>query len=316
MQNHDGETQEPKILIPFVPAGEDSRDHQDFFIILRPETNGTLVESLLMKVITGHPEYKAAVRFVYLANIPGDFIVRRRIVEQHYHLKISFAHRGAELFTPGMSRAFTGKFGAAPGECRILGSFRALEALGMDEEELFRERVATSLVLEVNGQNIKKIRDLFVVNYDIPALLHKNSRNTDVAVMVFRSALPEGKFREMLSRMGEALVAAGILGEHFPLSRVFHYSKGPFEFFLDAQGYLLEPGGTPFPAGELDFVRYLNARGIPLRVLEGLLRHPMACFGTSGGGLVEGDIFQYTFGNTFEEAYQNLMCIRSQFYVR
>lgn len=315
MENEPGEGREPKILIPFIPPGDDFRDHQDFFIILRPETNGTEVESLLMQVIRGNGEYKSGVSFVYLANIPGDYIVRHRVIEQHYHLKISFARKGAVLFTPGMQESFHRKFGLLPHKARILGAFEALGPLGMTEEELFDKRVDLSLMLDVNGQNIKKINDIFVVNYDIPALLHKNSRNTDIAVMIFRSRLPKPAFREMIGTMGKLLVEKGILREHFPLSRVFHYSKGPFEFFLDASGYLLKDPRTPYPLGSLDFVKFMNERGIPLKILEGLVRYPLMLFETSPGALVEGDILQYTYGSTFNEAYQILSKTRGQFYI-
>jgi hypothetical protein len=36
------------------------------------------------------------------------------------------------------------------------------------------------------GNTIKKYKGLYIINYDIPSLLHKNNFQTDIAVMLFR----------------------------------------------------------------------------------------------------------------------------------
>ena len=306
---------EPKILIPYKPAESVSEDFREFFIILRPEANGVMVESLLLKVVAGTPLYKKNVSFQYLANIPGDFIVHRKVLEQHYHLKISYARKGVEIFTPYMKKEFEQYFGIAIGTASVYGAFEALNLLKCTEEELFQIRVPKEDMLELNGQNIKKIGSLFVVNYDIPALLHKNSRASDIAVMVFRSTLGESDFLQMVKLMGEQLIRGGVLHPDVPISRIFHYSKSPFEFLLDSAGYLLDGPDSRFPLGYLPFVRYLNGFGIPLKIIEGVLKYPLFTYRNETEALVERDIFKYTFGSSFENAYQKLIEAYSQCYI-
>jgi len=306
---------QPKILIPFIPPTDADSGTKDFFIILRPEANGVQVESLMLKVIATNPLYKKNVSFAYLANIPGDFIVKKKIIEQHYHLKISFARKGKELFTPFMKERFREHFGVLADDARILGAFDAIDYFDCSEDDLFLLRVEMEDMLEVNGQNIKKVGDTFVVNYDIPAILHKNSHNTDIAVMILRSGLEDDHFKDMIREMGDNLVGHGILGPNLPISRIFHYSKGPFEFLLDCSGYLLKNPTTRLPLGQLGFVRFLNNRDIPLKIVEGVLKHPVMTFRTPDGGLVEGDIFQYTVGSSFKTSYQKLISMLGQNYI-
>ncbi len=305
----------PRILIPYTPRTGERGEEQEFFITLRPEANGVAAESSLLKTVRNNPIYKNNVSFVYLANISGDYIINHRIVEQHYHLKISYARHGTSLFTPFMKDVFQDFFQIPFWEAEISGSFQALSRLGCSEDELFRIRVKRKDMIEINGQNIKRIGDIFVVNYDIPAILHKNSHVTDIAVMIFRSTLGSDDFAEMIREMGENLVKEGILHPDLPISRIFHYSKSPFEFLLDASGYLLKSDFTPYPLGNMDFPRFLNSRGLPLKIIEGVLKYPLLSYRSPAGGLVERDIFQYTFGNTFEASYRKLISASGQCYI-
>ncbi|MBI9102016.1 MAG: hypothetical protein JEY99_06335 [Spirochaetales bacterium] len=306
---------QPKILIPYIPAIDGDSEKMDFFITLRPEANGVQVESLLFKVVSENPLYKNNVSFAYLANIPGDFIINQKIMEQHYHLKISFARKGRTIFTPYMKARFYEHFRVSADDVSLMGAFQALASLGCSEEELFQFRVDNSEMLDVNGQNIKKIDDIYVVNYDIPAILHKNNHNTDIAVMIFRSGLEFEDFKHMIGDMGESLVKNGILGPNLPFSRIFHYSKSPFEHLLDCSGYLLKTPTTHFSLGHLPFVRYLQNKGVPLKMIEGALKYPVMTYRNSSGGLVERDIFQYTVGSSFKTSYQKFSSALGQCYI-
>ena len=305
MTNGAGPARIPKILIPFTPPGEGDPG-RDFFIFLRPETNGVAVESILMKVITGNSHYKENLTFCYLANFPGEYIIHHKLVEQHYHLKISFAHRGARLFTPYMNTVFQAYFREPADPNRVIGSFQAMEKFKISAKELFHLWVPDDEMLVLNGQSIKKYRDHYIVNYDIPAILHKNSYKSDIAVMVFRSRLSGEGFKGVIKDMGRALIAAEVINPHLPISHVFHYSKGPLEFLLDAQGYLLDPQGTHHPLGELGFARFLHDREIPVKTVQRLLKFPILLYRGRGSTLVERDIFDYTIGNGFEDAYRKL----------
>ena len=304
----------PKVLVPY-PGPAQSPDEQDIFVYLRPESNGVLVESTLLRVIERCPEYRTTIRLVYLANVPGDYIVAKHTVEEHYAVKFSYAVYGKQYFTPHMQEVFSRFFSVPFESARIIGAFEALHELEMTPEELFRLWVAGDDVLTVNGQNIKRTGELYVVNYDMPALLHKNNRGTDFAVMIFRTALTYDAFSEIVTRMHESLVTAGLLEGDLPVSRVFHYSKGPFEQILDGIGYLFT-ADTNIPLDELTFSRFLADRSVPFDEILGVIRNPICRFTEQSGTTIEENIFVYTKHDTYAEALRKYLLITSQVLVR
>ena len=168
-------------------------------------------------------------------------------------------------------------------------------------------------MLEVNGQTVKRYRESYIVNYDIPALLKKNRDQTDIAVMVFRTELTDHLFGQLIAEMGNALRQGRIISPQMPVSHVFHYSKGPFEFLLDAQAFLLNPRGGRVFLGQHKFSRFLLGKGISVKNVERLLRYPILLYRGADNTLVERDIIGYTFGDGFEEAYRKLQNARGQY---
>ena len=304
----------PTVIIPYE-GPPDSAVCRDIFVYLRPETNGVLVESTLLKVIQSTPLYKSHIQLVYLANIPGSFLATNRIVEDHYRYKLPFAIHGGRQFTPEMERRFTEHFLASFDAVDIVGAFEALRILQISADELFNKWVSTADVLILHCQTIKKIDGLYVVNYDMPALLHKNNAHTDIAVMIFRSTLEDGDFHQMIHRMAEELRKQGILGSNRSVGRAFHYSKGPFGQLLDARGYLYDQRGDHIPESELQFCRYLEKRGITSREITGALDNPIMVFRTEEGR-IEECLFPYTIDNTFEQAYRKISSCILQYWIR
>jgi len=263
-------------------------------VYLRPETNGIQTESVLFRVFKD-PRWHSRVELVYLANVPGAFLTDRGVVERHYGHRIRFARQGADAFTPAMRETFTRFFGQNFDQARVVGAFEALTILQMDEEELFRVWVPVYDLLELEGQLVKRVRDdLFVVNYDIPALLTKHHEDTDVAAMVFRTSLSYAEFRPAVTQIREALVREGLLDPDKPEHRVFHWSRGPWEQLLDAQGYVYTVRDEPVPLGELAFGRYLLDRGESEASILRVLGDPFS----GGTNLFTGTLFA-----TFDEAY-------------
>jgi hypothetical protein len=301
----------PTVLVPY-PGPREDPDIQDIFVYLRPETNGMLVESILFKVIEQCPAYKKSLFLSYLANVPGDFIVRNNIVEEHYSVKLHFAVHGKKAFTPFMRRKFEKWFQQDFEKADIIGSFEALHVLKKNPEELFGLWVAKRDICSVDGQSIKKIGNYFVVNYDIPALLHKNSKNTDIAVMVFRTSMPYDEFHQLVEQMRERLVQESVLAPNMPPSRVFHYSKGPFEQVLDGIGYLYDKNGNMLPVEAFSFSSFLMCRGIDADTIYGIIRNPIVQYEDHALHIHEDSIFRYTIDDTYNEAFLKLSGIRSQ----
>jgi len=73
----------PSVLVPYTgPTAEPGE--QDIAVYLRPESNGVRVESTMLKVLRQSLAARDRTRLVYLANLPGDFIVSRGVVRDHY----------------------------------------------------------------------------------------------------------------------------------------------------------------------------------------------------------------------------------------
>lgn len=305
----------PTIIIPYE-GPQDNDEVRDIFVYLRPESNGVLVESTLLRVIESPDKYGERVELVYLANIPGEFIVERKIVEDHYRHKIVFAQNGPELFTASMKEKFESHFGVDFDTADILGAFEALTVLGVSEEELFNIRVPFGDVLAVNCQHVKKIENRYIVNYDIPALIHKNSNTTDIAVMVFRSTQTNDEFHRMIEAMTTSLMDSGILGDPKRSGRVFHFSKGPFEQILDARGHLFREGGTPVPLAEMQFCSFLQGKGILCSEVNKILDFPIMDFRTQSGEIIEDCLYNYSQDATYEQAYTILTSAVSQYLMR
>ena len=307
---HGAETK-PQILLPY--PGPDLTDSvQDIFVYLRPETNGVQVESALVSVIRGYHDAATDNRLIYLANVPGQFIVERHIVEHHYADKLVFAVHGKRAFTESMRVQFEQRFDVKWSAARIIGSFEALQVFDKSPEELFTTWVPDNDITFIEGQTIKRIGDVYVVNYDIPALLHKNNRNTDIAVMLFRCTNGYDYFEDLVLAMHRALVDKGLLSAGVHLSRAFHYSKGPFEQILDARDYLYDGEGSSIDLRQLTFVQYAVRRGYECRDLLGAVENPISLFEQDDGSVVEKNLYTHTLNDTYEEALEKMSRIRAQ----
>ncbi len=306
------ECEKPTVIIPYQGACEDD-NCRDIFVYLRPETNGVLVESSLLRVIEVNPLYRDNTQLVYLANIPGGFIKKNRIIEDHYRYKMPFARYGGSIFTEKMRERFEGYFDETWDEEKVIGAYDALEALKLTEEELFEIRVPQEEVLNINCQVVKKINDLYVVNYDIPALLHKNNSQTDIAVMLFRSMLSRSDFHAMIDEMDESLVECGVISKIGSFRRAFHYSRGPFEQMLDARGHLYTENGAHIPLEQMQFCSFLRTRGILCSEIEKALDNPIMTFRTETGEIVEECIYVYTQDVSYRQAYEILLSSQSHF---
>lgn len=267
----------PTILVPYV--GPDAgADVLDVFVYLRPETNGVAVESTVLKVIRRCKDRDSDIDLVYLANIPGEFIVHRRIVEHHYALRLFFAVHGGGAFSEDMIAQFTAFYGTDFREDQVIGAFEALRRFHWDPEDLFGLWVEESAVTRIAGQVIKRYNGLWIVNYDIPALLHKNNAGTDIAVMAFRTREGYPHFFELANEMKQALVDRGLLRRGMPIARAVHISRSPFEQLLDARDYLMNPDASPAGIEASSFARFLVNSGYTMEHVRGLVEHPICTF--------------------------------------
>ena len=309
------EERRPAILLPYVSI-PDGCFCRDVFVYLRPETNGVEIESIIMNALREEDSDAHHVSLVYLANFPGDFISTKGLIEHHYRIRLLFALRGKKMFTSHMKKAFKAYFRCSFDRADIIGPYEAMKRLGIDEETLFKTWVKPSNMLNVNGQSIKRIQDFYVLNYDIPALLNKNNRGTDIAVMVFRTLGKNVDISFMVDAIDEKLESKGIVNVFSPASRVFHYSKGPFEELLDASGFLYSADLKNIPLTETAFGKFLTTKGVELPAMEGAIRNPIMYFRTENGGFEESDLFTCTKGFSYPDALAKLQSVFSQRVIR
>lgn len=289
-------------MIPY-PGPSPDPDVQDIFIYLRPESNGVQVEGPLLKSIRNYPAPKDSLKIIYMANIPGSFLVKHRIIEEHNSLKLRFAMHGRELFTAAMRRAFEDYFLIPFDDADIIGSFEALKRLKLNHRELFHLWLPEKDFFTMHGQTVKKLDDIFIVNYDIPALLHMNNNRTDIFVIILRSFLPYSENHKIMDSTGRTLGEQGLLADHMPLSYILHYSKGPFEQILDGLGYAYTREERHAALPSLSFFAYLLNRGCTGKDILDTLHNPIMNFSTESG-IVEKNLLLFTAEKSFEEAHR------------
>jgi len=303
-------TREPSILVPY--PGPCLSGCQDVFLYLRPETNGVLVESTILQSVKSKPVYSNNTKMVYLANIPGDFIRKNRLVEAHYKTQLHFATNGKRSFTEYMKIKFESFFQVPFEDAHVLGAFEALHKEEISAEELFSLWVNPFDFLVINGQSIKRWDNTFIINYDIPALVHKNNTETDIAVMILRTSLDQSDFLAMIDDIRAFLIEKNIIDPSKPTSRVFHFSKGPFEQILDAMGYLYTPDIKSVDLCDITYAAYLIRCGLAKAEIKSILYHPIFQFINTYGTLFEESIYTHTQSLDYKQGYEELLNACSQ----
>lgn len=292
----------PSILVPY--SGSDSSGNSiDVFLHLRPESNNVTIESSLLKIITKNEKYRNNIKMVFLANFPGNYIRKEKIVENHYNYKLRTAKEGKKAFTPKMKDAFNLWFNDNFETAEIITPFDAMEKLNITAKELFALWTDEKNILSIYSNTIKKYKEFYILNYDIPAILKKNTAKTDIAVMIFRSFLPWRDFQEMIGKMIESLRLIGVVKENIPVSHIFHYTKSPFEQIKDGLEYLKD-------LEKISFAAYLQENKYDMKKVFHYLENPIiTVIDSKTGEEKENTIFEFTKGKNYKKAAEFLKTI-------
>lgn len=304
MHKESNEIRKPTIVLPYMEQDTQS-EGKDLFIYLRPETNGIKVESLMFQVIHNDIKFREGTTLVYLANLPGDFLSKNKVIERHYSLKCKMATEGKECFTPLMIKRFEKWFDVRWDDAKVISAYNAIETLGITSKELFDLWVKDQDFFYVHGQSVKKVGDYYVINYDIPELLKKNSASTDLAVMVLRTTLSNRDLTSLILKMENALKDGGAIDPNTPPRRCFHYTKSPLEEILDGLGYLYSENGECVPVESISFASYLMKRGIPVDKVIELVDYPIVSI-RDDSDIKEVYLYDYLMGDSYEEAYDKI----------
>ena len=309
MQELIKETRKPTIVLPFIESTFDSKA-KDLYLYLRPETNGIRVESLLFGIIHNDEEFRKNISLVYLANLPGDFVSKHRVIERHYALKCEMAKRGRESFTSTMIERFENWYKVKWDDVEVVSAYEAMDILKIDSKALFKTWVKNQDFFYTYGQSIKKIGNLYVINYDIPELLKKNSSSTDIAVMVLRTTLSNKSLSSLISKMEIALKESGAIDPKTPPRRCFHYTKSPLEEILDGDGYLYTDEGNKVKMKSISFASYLLNRGVDMKDIISWVYYPIVTINDNGYNK-EIYLYDYLMGDSYEEAFEKISKIEN-----
>ena len=85
-----------------------------------------------------------------------------------------------------MTNKFEDYFNVCFDEVNVIGPFEAIKKLGINKQELFNTFVNKKDFLKLYGQTIKKINNVYIVNYDLPALLYNYDVNANIFVILVR----------------------------------------------------------------------------------------------------------------------------------
>lgn len=292
----------PSILVPY--SGPDSSGNSiDVFLHLRPESNNVTTESSLLKIVTKSEKYHNNIKMVFLANFPGNYIRKEKIVENHYSYKLRIAKEGKKAFTPKMKEAFNLWFNDNFETAEITTPFETMEKLNITAKELFALWTDEKNILSIYSNTIKKYKDFYILNYDIPAILKKNTAKTDIAVMIFRSFLPWRDFQAMIGKMIESLRLIGVVKDNIPVSHIFHYTKSPFEQIKDGLEYLKD-------LEKISFAAYLQDNKYDMKKVFHYLENPViTIIDSKTGEEKENTIFEFTKGKNYKKAAEFLKTI-------
>ena len=290
----------PDILLPYK-GPDSSGETTDIYIYLRPETNGVNTESAIMKVIHNYSAGRDSLKLVYFANYPGIFIKSKHLIEHHYSHKLKAAEEGRNAFTAEMKKCFEKHFNTDFYEAEILGAYNALKRFSMTEEELFNLWVDKKDLCSIYGHTIKKYKDTYIINYDIPALLHRKYLHDDIAVMVFRTTINWSEFSLILKDMRDELHRKKIIDQRHPPERVFHCTRGPFEQILDGLEYLYNTEKKD--PMNISFFKYLQEKNFSRRKIYSLIKNPVILF-RDGEEEKEDSIYEATEGMNYPDALE------------
>ncbi|MDA3948671.1 MAG: hypothetical protein PF508_05540, partial [Spirochaeta sp.] len=153
---------------------------------------------------------------------------------------------------------------------------------------------------------------VWIVNYDIPALLHKNNAGTDIAVMAFRTRMGYPRFFEMAGRMRSELVAGNLLRRNLPISRAVHISWSPFEQLLDSRDYLLDSSGQNLGLAASSFATFLREKGLDMAIITGLVEHPICRFDYNLGAHSVQNLLDLCEGFNYTDGWNIIQRIEAQ----
>ncbi len=173
----------PDVIIDYISVASDlPTDLPTALVYVRPETNEVHYEKAIILGITPYADV------VYLANLNGRIFIKDALILDHYASQYRFAVYAKEEMArfPEFVETFENYFKTSFDSSFIIGSFDALIKLNLNDESLFNYIVEDKDFLKLYGQTIKKINNVFVVNYDMPAIIKRYTPKANVFAIAIK----------------------------------------------------------------------------------------------------------------------------------
>lgn len=305
----------PDVLIDYFD--DKANDNPIIVIYVRPETNEVHYEKAL---ILGVSPYADA---VYLANLNGKIFLKNALILDHYASQYRFsinAGKEIELY-PEMVEQFEKHFGVSFDSAKIVGSFDAMPKLDLTADGMFDIIVDQKDFLNFYGQTIKKIRDYYVVNYNIPALVKRYTPDVNIFVMAAKSKTPECKFEEINQSIFEQMkqnVKTPIVDEvllkrlkwNEKIKRTYHISKNHIMAMFDMIDFIFKSNGERInfidtPLGRRLIEKFNFTEGMLFQLKE----YPIVHIKEKSKKKKLVNIIDYARGKTMEESVEILSSV-------
>jgi hypothetical protein len=255
----------PDILRPYAAeedlSSEPRRDRLRHAIVcVRPESNRLPYEAEIVSVL------KARARVTYIANLNGRLFTEGGILRSRYASQFRFA-RDPRAFLeqyPELALAFEEHFGVPVSEAPIRSSLGDLSEIGLSPEGLFATIVSDSDFLAVKGQTFKRIHGVYIVNYDLPAIVRRYTPEANVFVALAEAEADSDDFYDGLNEALHDTIASHSetplvfgaelsgLSWHEQVRRTYHLSMNRLQAMLDMADFVypdasgrLGVSGTP-----------------------------------------------------------------------
>lgn len=269
---------------------DDDSEHTAYTVIyVRPESNNVSYEAEILSGIRKMAEV------IYLANLNGGFIQDRGILLNHYvaQFKFAAAPREGMVAFPEIRERFERHFGLRAAEARIIGSLEAVVEKGFGVEALFELVVPDEDFLNCYGQTFKRVGEYFIVNYDLPAVVERYTRKSNVFCVLVRLRDASPTFYHDLNQsIYEAIVSSpntpvifGVKMESLLWSerirRTYHISTNNLMAMFDMADFIFRQDGTNLPVTETPLGLKLLSSGYVDEALLEKIRTTRLCYSQS-----------------------------------
>lgn len=302
----------PDILIPY---NIDYHNHLPIALVyVRPGTNKLNYEKAILLGV--QPFGKV----VYLSNLNGRIFIKDALIIDHYSTQYYFtiyAKKAIQKF-PEMVEKFETHFQIKMEDAKIIGAFDAQINLGMTQEQLFDTFTSEKDFKKMYGQTIKKIKDFYVVNYDIPAIINKYTPESDVFVIAIELENKNIDFHELNQQIFETLksnIRTPIIDEekytehewYEKVKRTYHISQNHVASMFDMVDFVFLSDDKHVRFGDIPLGRMIIEKGVLTEdELYRLKYFNIVYLGQRDGSRKLVDIQQEAFGLNMEETCELL----------